>query len=199
MSRVHHSMAPLNRTGLKHLCVGLHETVAGASSPMCALLWGHLRLVPTKRWLVPAGGDLTGTRRELSLPERKAVPNGVARLSLEVPAYRARKLGGTEARTPAAPRLPSAYGSAPDAGPAADPECAKTWKLVRKPARRMRFALGNRLIACSRWRYAMEKREASSVPWIRPTCRCSAKSPRSTRTGFFDFTEHSGSTGGSSD
>lgn len=50
---------------------------------MCAFLWGHLRLVPAKRWLVPGGGDLTGTRREPSLPERKAVPTGVARLRLK--------------------------------------------------------------------------------------------------------------------
>jgi hypothetical protein len=165
---------------------------------MCVLLWEHLRLVPAKRWLVPAGGDLTGSRREPSLPERKAVPNGVARLSLEVPAYRPRKRGGTEPghRQHPAFTAPMVQAQTPAA---ADPEMCEDWKMVRKPARRMRFALGNRLIACSRWRYAMEKREASSVRWIRPTCRCSAKSPRSTRTGFFDFTEHSGSTGGSSD
>ena len=192
MGRVHHSMAALNRTGRKHLWVGLHETVAGGPRRQCVRAFGGIF-----DWSRPNVGWCRAVEISQGPGESRHCRNGrpypPAGLGFRLKFRR---------NTPPSKRLWFSPRRRPRGRPGMceDLEAgAKTWKLVRKPARRMRFALGNRLIACSRWRYAMEKREASSVRWIRPTCRCSAKSPRSARTGFFDFTEHSGSTGGSSD
>jgi hypothetical protein len=179
MGRVHHSMAALNRTCLKHLRWASMKRwrgclVANVCAPLGASSTGPGQtLAGASRWRSQRN------RREPSLPERKGVPNGVARLSLEVPAYRARKLGGTEPGHRQHPAFPAPMVQAQTPVLRLIRKCAKTWKMVRKPARRMRFALG-KLFACSRGRYASVLSEKYVCKVAEP-CRGSDRHPRSIR------------------